>query len=184
MYLSPVGNKVLCGYCYDILAGCTVCSSAFKCARCSNGYFLVSNGTCSNCSNLTPNCALCYQNATSSELYCSSCSDPFLLVDGVCVANATVTQIQASRDAIVFGASAGSNSQVSASASNRTVAPQNQQPPQIQQPQTQTPTLAIATASQSIACDTNFVQVGTICTIVIPFCTQYDTKTLKCDVCA
>jgi hypothetical protein len=80
----------------------------------------MSNRTCANCSNLTPNCALCYQNSTSL-LYCSACSDSYVLVEGICVQNATASQIQASRNAIMAGATSNSNNQTNTSSSNKTV---------------------------------------------------------------
>lgn len=101
------------------------------------------------------------------------------------MANATPSQIQASRKAIINGASAGSNIQSNVSSTNKSNTSQTQQQSvQNVQNQTQTALGQNASASiQTINCDLNFVQVGTNCTRVIPFCIKYDTITLKCDVC-
>ena len=100
------------------------------------------------------------------------------------MANATASQIQASRRAIVNGASAGSNVQVNLTSSSKSNTSQTQQQNTQSQVQNQATINQTATSSiQSINCDINFVQVGSACTRVIPFCIRYETTTLKCDVC-
>ena len=103
------------------------------------------------------------------------------------MANATASQIQASRKAIIMGASAGSNIQSNVSSSNKSNTSQTQQQTvQNLQSQAQNQTTSAQTTSvsiQPINCDINFVQVGSVCVREIPFCIKYDTITLKCDVC-
>jgi len=72
-------NKVLIGgACQDCdtIDNCIQCSSAASsvCARCSNGYFVNSDSTCTACS---ANC-----NACTSSFLCTTCSDGYTLATG------------------------------------------------------------------------------------------------------
>ena len=180
MYLVPIGNKVLCDYCSNTVSGCTVCASAYKCSICSNGYYLLPNSTCAPCSNLTPNCALCYQNVTAnstgSENYCVACTQPYFLVDQVC------SGVQRSSAVTTVPASNSSSQQSQQSQQSASNTPQTT--PSAQKSSRTQPSSGGQAAVSQPSCDLNFILVGTICARVIPFCAQYSPTSLKCDICA
>lgn len=113
-----------------------------------------------------------------------------MLVEGACVQNPIASQIQASRDAIITGETTGSTTPSTSTASNKVTTGYTLKPSQTQSTSinqivstTSNQVNPSSSTSQTIICDINFILVGSVCIRIIPFCTQYDTTSQKCDVC-
>lgn len=152
MFMISRGNMVVCDICYNVNKGCTTCQTASKCTRCSNSYYLMSDGTCASCSTLTPNCLLCAANGT----LCLSCQHPYQMVGGVCWKNSTAVD-------------SNNGGQVSISAGGNATAGVGGE----------------AKKEQSVGrskCESNYVEVGGNCFIIIPYCVSYSPSG-SCSVC-
>ncbi len=182
MYLSTVGNKIICKVCYQLNNNCEKCISAQKCSQCTNGYYVNANNTCSPCSDFVSNCAFCKQNGT--EKLCISCNYPFIKSNGRCVdPNTGNPSPPNSGPSSTQGSSSTSsfiNSQTGTSSQGQ------------QQTSSQSQT-SLKNGQQSssisvggivkISCQSNEVIVNELCILAIPFCLEYNLTTYKCSSC-
>jgi hypothetical protein len=155
MFMVSRGNMVICDLCYNVNKGCTTCQTTSKCTRCSNGYYLMSDGTCSSCSTLTPRCLLCTTNGTA----CLSCENPYQMVNGVCWKNSTAVDTNNGGQVSISATPTGAN--VAAGNGGEAKKEEN--------------------VGKS-KCESNYVEVGGNCFIIIPYCVSYSLSG-SCSVC-